>query len=96
MGDDEDISALVGTDDFDEFGKSAGGDSESAFAVERGEGKRIFFPGGGFFGEFGFDFFAGELFPVAVGDFAETFAFLDGELVGGGEDGSGFDRAVEG
>ncbi len=52
VGNDEDISALVGTDDFDEFGESASGDGESAFAVERCKGKRIFIPSGGFFGEF--------------------------------------------
>ena len=67
-------------------GRGAGGDGEAAFATGRSEGVGILFPFERFLGILGFNFLAGQLFPMAVGNFAESFSRLHFKLMRLGQD----------
>jgi len=75
--DDHDVFAGMRADELDEGGQRARGDGEAAFTALRREGVGVLVPFERFLRILGFNLLAGHLFPVTVGNFAQTVTGLD-------------------
>jgi len=93
--DDQDLPAGMRAHDFDQRRQRARRHRQAALAAARREGVRVLVPLQRFFGELQVDFLAGQLLPMAVGDFLQSVALVDLQLVRRGDDAGRLDRAVQ-